>query len=114
MRENEMYKPMSNFLDSKGYKVISMKKGREPGPDIVAEHQGHKLIMEIKGDTAALDVDLGTGIYQLLRHMHTCSAEEYALGISEAYIRLLRQIESPLKKLNIKVFVVSDNPHQLW
>jgi len=46
--------------------------------------------------------------------MHVGSGEEYALGISEAYTRLVRQIEYPLKKLGIKVFVVDGNPYQLW
>lgn len=114
MREPEMFEPMKNLLVSKGYKILSTRKGREPGADIIAERQGHKLIMEMKGDSAALEVDLGTGIFQLLRHMRAGSDEEYALGISEAYTRLVRQIEYPLKKLGIRVFVVNGNSYQLW
>lgn len=114
MREHEMFEPMKKLLESKDYKILSMRKGREPGADIIAEHQGHKLIMEMKGDSAALEVDLGTGIFQLLRHMHAGSDEKYALGISEAYTRLVRQIEYPLKKLDIRVFVVNGNSYQLW
>jgi len=114
MREYEMFKPMKKLLESKGYKILSTRKGREPGADVVAEHHGHKLIMEMKGDSAALEVDLGTGIFQLLRHMQVDSDEEYALGISEAYMRLVRQIEYPLKKLGLRVFVVNGNSYQLW
>ena len=114
MREPKMFEPMKKLLESKGYKILSTRTGREPGADIIAERQGHKLIMEMKGDGAALEIDLGTGIFQLLRHMHVGSDEEYALGISEAYTRLMRQIEYPLRKLGIRVFVVDDNPYQLW
>ena len=113
MKEPEMFEPMKEFLMSKGYKILSMRKGREPGADIVGERQGRKLIMEMKGDSAALEVDLGTGIFQLLRHMRAGSDEEYALGISEAYTGLVRQIEYPLKKLGIRVFVVNGNSYQL-
>ena len=114
MREPEMFEPMKKLLMSKGYKILSTRKGREPGADIIAERQSRKLIMEMKGDSAALEVDLGTGIFQLLRHMQAGSDQEYALGISEAYMRLVRQIEYPLKKLGIRVFVVNGNSYQLW
>ena len=114
MREPEMFEPMKELMMSKGYKILSTSKGRKPGADIVCERQGHKLIMEMKGDSAALEVDLGTGIFQLLRHMRAGSDEEYALGISEAYTRLVCQIEYPLKKLGIRIFVVNSNPYQLW
>jgi hypothetical protein len=114
MREREMFEPMKNLLASKGYKILAIRKGREPGADIIAEREGRKLVMEMKGDSAVLDVDLGTGIFQLLRHMHPGSDEEYALGVSEAYTRLVRQIENPLRKLGIRVFVVDGNSYQLW
>lgn len=52
MREPEMFEPMKKLLQSKGYKIISMKRGREPGPDITAESKGRRLIMEMKGDSA--------------------------------------------------------------
>jgi len=116
MRESEMFEPMKKLLESKGYRIVSTKEGRELGADIVAEHHhhGHKLIVEMKGDSAALEVDLGTGIFQLLRHMQVDSDEEYALGISEAYMRLVRQIEYPLKKLGIRIYVVNGDSYQLW
>jgi hypothetical protein len=114
MREPEMFEPIKKLLESKGYKILQMKRGREPGPDIVAEGQGRRLVMEMKGDSAALDVDFGTGIFQLFRSMRTDQDEDYALGISEAYVRLARQAEYPLKKLGIKVFVVNGESYQLW
>ena len=114
MREREMFEPMKKLLASKGYKILAIRKGRQPGADVIAEREGHKLVMEMKGDSAALDVDLGTGVLQLLRHMHKGADEEYALGVSQAYARLVHQIENPLRKLGIKVFVVDGNTYQLW
>lgn len=63
--------------------------------------------MEMKGDSAALGVDFGTGIFQLFRHIKPDSSDEYALGISQAYVSYARDAEFPLKKLGIKVFVVN-------
>ena len=114
MREPQMFEPMIRLLESKGYRILSVNKGREPGPDITAEHDGHKLVMEMKGDTAALAVDLGTGAFQLFRYMVPYSDSEYALGLSEAYLRFVRQVEYPLKQPGIKVFIVDESPHQLW
>jgi len=58
MRESEMFDPMKNLLGSKGYKILSANEGRKPGADIIAERHNRKLIMEMKGDSAALEVDL--------------------------------------------------------
>ncbi len=67
MREPAMFEPMIKLLKEKGYRIISENRGRQRGPDIIAEKHGHKLLMEMKGDSAALGVDLGTGIFQLFR-----------------------------------------------
>ena len=114
MRESEMFQPMKKLLESQGYEILQIRRGREPGPDIVAERRGRRLIMEMKGDSAAIAVDFGTGIFQLFRSMRGGQDEDYALGISEAYVRLARQAEYPLKKLNIKIFVVDGKSYQLW
>ena len=108
MREAEMFEPMQELLGSKGYEILLVNKGRKSGPDIIAQRHGRQLIMEMKGDTAALDVDLGTGIFQLLRYIHEDSNKEYALGLSNAYIRLVRKVEYPLKKLGIQVFILNE------
>jgi len=114
MREPEMFEPMRKFLESIGYRIVQVKRGKEPGPDIVAECQGRRLVMEMKGDSAALDVDFGTGIFQLFRSMQRGRDEDYALGISQSYVRLARQAEYPLRKLGVKIFVVDDESYQLW
>ena len=114
MREPKMFEPMERFLVGKGYRVVAVHKGRERGPDIVAEREGRRLIVEMKGDSQALDVDLGTGIFQLFRHMERDAGSEYALVLSDAYERLVRQVEWPLTRLGGKVFIVGDTVRQLW
>jgi hypothetical protein len=109
-----MSEPMKKLLESKGYEILQMKRGKERGPDIIAECRGRRLVMEMKGGSAALDVDFGTGIFQLFRSMRAGQNEDYALEISEAYVRLAHQAEYPLKKLGIKIFVVGDKSYQLW
>lgn len=114
MREPAMLEPMIKLLQEKGYSIISENRGRRRGPDLIAAKDGKKLIMEMKGDSAALGVDFGTGIFQLFRHIEPDSSDEYALGISQAYVRYAREAEFPLQKLGIKVFVVNRKSYQLW
>jgi len=114
MREPEMFNPMIKLLRKKGYEIISENRGGRRGPDIIAEKDGRKLIMEMKGDSAALSVDFGTCIFQLFRYMKPDSDDEYALGISQAYVKYAREAEFPLKKLGVKVFVVNGKSHQFF
>lgn len=64
-----MFQGIIDFLEKDGYEIIETHPGRQRGPDIVAEKSGRKLFVEVKGDTAALDVDLGTAIWQLMRYI---------------------------------------------
>ena len=109
-----MFEPMIKLLQENGYSILSENRGRRRGPDIIAVKDGHKLLMEMKGDSAVLGVDFGTGIFQLFRHIEPDSSDEYALGISKAYVRYAREAEVPLKELGIKVFVLNGKPYQLW
>lgn len=106
MKEEEMFPKMINFLSNKGYEIVETHPGRQRGPDIVAEKSGREMIIEMKGDTAALDVDLGTGIWQLLRYMKN-ESKDFALALTPSYMRYVKAVEYPLKKLNVKVFIVS-------
>lgn len=106
MKEDEMFPKMINFLMNKGYEIVETHPGRQRGPDIVAEKSGRELIIEMKGDTAALDVDLGTGIWQLLRYMKN-ESKDFALALTPSYMRYVKAVEYPLKKLNVRVFIVS-------
>ncbi len=101
-----MFPKLIDFLSKKGYEIVEAHPGRQRGPDIVARKSGREMIMEIKGDTAALDVDLGTGLWQLLRYMKD-SSRDYAVALTPSYARYVEAVSYPLKRLNIAVFIVS-------
>ena len=106
MKEEKMFPKMIDFLMNEGYKIVETNPGRQRGPDIVAEKSRREIIIELKGDTAAPDVDLGTGIWQLLRYMNN-ESKDYALALTPSYMRYVKAVEYPLRKLNVKVFLVS-------
>jgi Holliday junction resolvase len=107
MKEGEMFDPMIEFLKKNGYEIIEQHRGKEKGPDIVARKNGREMIIELKGDSAALDVDFGTCIGQLFRYIKG-EDKDYAISLCAKYRKLLKNVEYPLKKLSIKAFVVSE------
>ncbi len=50
------------YLTNRGYQIVETHPGKKRGPDVIAKKSGKELIIEIKGDTTALDVNLGTAI----------------------------------------------------
>jgi len=106
LKEDEMFPILIDFLSRNGYEIIETHPGRQRGPDIVARKSGREVVVEVKRDTAALAVDLGTGIWQLLRYMKDGS-RDFALAITPSYMRYVEAVEYPLKKLNVSVFIVS-------
>jgi hypothetical protein len=60
----------------------------------------------MKSHTAALFVDLGTAIWQLMRYMKG-ALDDYALAVTPNYKRYVGMVEYPLKRLGVKVFIVS-------
>ena len=106
-----MFPIMRKFLEGEGYEILETHPGKQRGPDIVARKSGKELIIELKGDTKALDVDLGTAIWQLLRYLKDDS-KDYALALTPSYERFVRAVKYPLDKLRIQVFMVSDK--RVW
>jgi len=113
LREKEVFHKMVEFLRKNGYKIVETKLGRRKGADIVAEKCGREMVIEVKGDTKALDVDLGTAIWQVLRYMKD-NSKDFALALTPSYEKYVKAVEYPLKKLNVKVFLVSEEVSQLW
>jgi len=103
-----MFGPMTEYLISNGYKIVSQNTGRQRGPDIIAQRNGKQLTIEMKGDTKALSVDLGTAIFQLMRAITNESDKEYALAVTDSYRRYIDQVRYPLEKLGISVFLVNE------
>ena len=109
MKESEMYEPMIEYLISNGFKIDSLSTGSQRGPDIIAKKKDKQLIIEMKGDTKALSVDLGTAIFQLMRTITYEKNKEYALAVTESYIRYIEQIKYPLEKLGIVSYIITDS-----
>ena len=106
MKEEEMFEPMIKYLEDNGYKIKEQHRGREGGPDIVAEKNGRELVIQMKGYTANLSVDFGTCIGQLLRYIKS-EDSDYGMAFPLSYLRFVKDSEYPIKKLGIRVFIVS-------
>jgi len=108
MREPEMFEPMIRYLKEHGYKILQVNRGKQPGPDILAEKACRKLVVQMKGDSAAIKTDWDTGLGQLLDMMDE-EETDYAMAVSENYERLVKSFPSYAKnKLQLVFFVVKD------
>jgi len=114
MKEELLFDPMVNYLEKNGYQIIEQHRGHEKGTDIIAEKNGSKLFLELKGDSAAYDVDFGTMIYQIMKKMNPASNDEFALGVSESYRKHASRCRFALQKLKIKVFIINENLVELF
>jgi len=113
IKEIQMFEPVITHLESQGYEILEQHRGREHGTDIVAIKDGKKLLVELKG-SAAKDVDFGTVIYQIMKQMKSIP-EDYAIGVTPDYETLVSRCMMPLRKLKIKMFMVSETGvNQLW
>jgi len=114
MKEIQMFEPMIAHLESQGYQILEQHRGYEHGTDMVAQKDGKKLLVELKGTTTNKDVDFGTVIYQIMKQMKI-SEEDYAIGVTSDYETLVSRCMMPLQKLKIKMFMVSESGvNQLW
>lgn len=43
MREPEMFEPMIRYLRKQGYAILEVNRGKQQGPDILAEKAGRKI-----------------------------------------------------------------------
>lgn len=71
------------------------------------------MVIEVKGDTKAMDVDLERLFGSHLEYMKDDS-KDFALALTPSYEQYVRAVEYPLKKLNVKVFLVLKEVSQLW
>lgn len=109
MREPEMFEPMIGYLQRHGYAILQVNRGRRSGPDVLAEKAGRKLVIQMKGDSAAIKTDWDTGLGQLLDMMDDAEAD-YAIAVSDRYERLVSNFPSYAKnKLQIAFFIVKDD-----
>lgn len=68
-----------------------------------------KLVIQMKGDSAAIKTDWDTGLGQLLDMMDDKEAD-YAIAVSEKYERLVKSFPFyPKDKLQLVFFIVNEN-----
>lgn len=108
MREAELFPHVLNFLEDSGYQILEENRGHKPGADIIAVKNGRKLFLELKGDSQAPDVDLGTALYQIMRFIGD-GHDEYALALSEKYRRYAENCRHAVKKLGLRIYLVRNN-----
>lgn len=100
---------MITCLKTTGYSILEQHQGHEHGTDIIAEKNGNKLCLELKGESKAYDVDFGTLVYQIMKKIKAMSNDECAKEISKDYEKYVMQCNFSLQKLKIKVFVITDS-----
>lgn len=108
MREEELFDILIEYLRNQGYDILEQHRGHERGIDILATRNSRRLYVQLKGDASAPDVDFGTVLYQIMRYM-TDGLDEYAIGISELYRDKAKQCEYPIKKLGIKLYLITES-----
>ncbi len=52
-----LFDPMIEYLQNQGYKILEQHRGHDKGTDIIASKNDTRLLLELKGDSAAYDVD---------------------------------------------------------
>ena len=113
MKEEQIFDPMIAYLKKEGYSILEQHRGHEHGTDIIATKDGHRFLLELKGDSKAYDVDFGTLIYQIMKKMDGLTADKYGLVVSENYRKHVARCKFPLQKLKISVFIVNENGVEL-
>ena len=113
MKEGQLFDPMVAYLKKVGYSILEQHRGHEHGTDIVATKDGHRFLLELKGDSKAYDVDFGTLIYQIMKNIDEVSSDKYALVVSENYRKYAARCKFPLQKLRIIVYIVNENGVEL-
>jgi len=89
--------------EEKRSRSIEQHRGEEKDPDLVAKKNGGEIIIEMKRDSKAPDVDFGTCIYQLLRYIKG-EGQGSRSGVSAKYRGFLENTEYTQEKLGIKAF----------
>ena len=104
---------MIEYLEKNGYEILEQHRGHEKGSGIVANKGNERLLLKLKGDSAAYDVDFGRMIYQIMKRMNMLSTDKYALGVSENYRKHAARCRFSLQKLKINIFVINEKGVEL-
>src|SRR2546428_9521633 len=114
MREPEVEARVRRYLAEEGYTAVD--RTERTGADIVAEKQGQKLAVEVKGDRpghrsspGTVNVDVMTLLGQVVIRKAQGLAEEYAIAIRPVHRHLVDRALPVLRELRVAVLLVEDN-----
>jgi hypothetical protein len=114
MREPEVEARVRRYLAAKGYTVVD--RTERTGADIVAEKQGQKLAVEVKGDRpghqsspGTINVDVMTLLGQVVLRKGEGLADDYAIAIRPVHRRLVEKVLPVLRGLRVAVLLVDDD-----
>lgn len=127
--ENEIVEKVTDFLESKGYRITQSLTTNQQGIDIIAEKEFEILYVEAKGETSASKTSNRFGLpfnrnqvkthisVALLATMKVISSlpagSKTKVGIAlpdtEEQRLVINKIIPALKKLEIKIFWVTNN-----
>lgn len=129
LTENDIVEKVTDFLEKKGYQIIQSLTTNQHGIDIIAENETEKLYIEAKGETSASKTSNRFGLafngnqvkshisVALLATMKVISnmpaGNKTKVGIAlpdiESQRQVINQIIPALKKLDIRIYWVSQN-----
>ena len=114
MREPEVEARVRHYLSERDYLVTSRRD--RTGPDIIANKDGKKLLVEVKGDRpghesspATINVDTLTLLGQIVLRKGENLADDYAIAIRPVHKRLIEKARPALRELSVGILLVTDN-----
>ena len=113
MREPEVETRVRQYLTESGYQVTPRQE--RTGPDIIAEKDGRKLVVEVKADRpghqsspGTINVDVMTLLGQIVFRKGQGIADDYGIAIRPVHRRLIVQALPALNQLCVRVLLVGE------
>jgi len=113
MREPEVETRVRQYLTESGYQVTPRQE--RTGPDIIAEKDGRKLVVEVKADRpghqsspGTINVDVMTLVGQIVFRKGQGMADDYGIAIRPVHRILIEQALPALNQLCVRVLLVGE------
>jgi hypothetical protein len=115
LSEETVEKRLREWLPENGYPIVQPRQGPH-GPDIVAENERNKLIIEVQGNKKPSGEEFTSSQYythfrravgQICTRMDN-ENDEYAVGIPKCniYEDCVEKIQLARKRLKLRIFIV--------
>ncbi|CAL2082986.1 conserved hypothetical protein [Tenacibaculum dicentrarchi] len=127
LTENDIVEKVTDFLETKGYRITQSLTTNQQGIDIIAETESETLYIEAKGETSSVETSKRFGLpfnrNQIKSHISVAllatmkvisslpSGNKTKVGIAlpdtEEQRIVINKINPALKKLDIRIYWVS-------